>query len=264
MDQVWTEERNVQLKSGRRNLSPPDDVEEMEDWMMSYGDLMTLLLCFFLIFFAEFKRQADSTLMLQIGKRFHEIHETQEESMEEQRTKAQMLSDIESEMRNELNVVDLKGLDMGIHRERKEVLLRLNENDFFHIGSYNLKPKGRLVLNKIAELLNPFQEKVIIKVEGHSDSLPVNPFSAYHTNLNLSSLRASYAANVLIDNKILESRLRVVGFGSARQLVPDRQPASEEGQVGDYIPENGLKNRRIEIRIQISDSDTDKAIDLAF
>lgn len=258
------QERSVQRNTGRRNISPQDDPDEAEEWMTSYSDLISLLLCFFILFFAEYKKQADATLMLELGKTFTEVQDMKEENGEKQRAKAQMLSQIESQMREEMQLLDVPDLNMGIHRHRKEVLLRLYESDFFHIGSYNLKPTGRKVLNRVAELLGPYQDKVIIKVEGHSDSLPVNPFSAYQTNLNLSSLRASYAANVLIGNSIHESRLRVVGFGSAKQLVPDRLPASDEGVTGKYIPENGLKNRRIEIRIQIMESDADKFMDLTF
>lgn len=250
--------------TGRRILSPPEEAEEAEEWMMSYGDLMTLLLCFFIIFFAEYKRQSDDALMIQIGKTFNEIQSMKDENLELQREKAVMLSEIENEIRSELDLLDIKDMDMGIHRHRKEVLLRLYESDFFHIGSYRLKPKGKEVLDRVAQLLQPFQDKIIIKVEGHSDSLPVNPFSSFQTNLNLSSLRASHAANVLIGNNISESRLRVVGFGSAKQLVPDRIPASEDSDSSwKYIPENGLKNRRIEIRVQLMEQDADKFMDLA-
>lgn len=252
----------MQHNTGRRLLSPPDEAEEAEEWMMSYGDLMTLLLCFFIIFFAEYKNQSDEVLKMELGKTFNEVQDMKEEDGEKQRARALMLSQIELQVREEMDLLDVPDVNMGIHRHRKEVLLRLYESDFFHIGSYNLKPNGRRVLNRVAELLSPFQDKVIIKVEGHSDSLPVNPFSSYQTNLNLSSLRASHAANVLISHNINESRLRVVGFGSAKQLVPDRLPASDEGAVGKYIPENGLKNRRIEIRIQIMESDADKFMDL--
>ena len=111
----------------------------------------------------------------------------------------------------------------------------------------------------MAELLKPYQDRILVKVEGHSDSLPVNPFSPYKTNLNLSSLRASQAANVLIANQFGESRIRVVGYGSARPLVADRMPSSEGGE---YLPEKGLKNRRIEVRVQVTESEADNFVDL--
>lgn len=257
----------MQRNTGRSLLSSPDDEsggDDSEEWMTSYGDLVTLLLCFFILFFAEYKRRAEDTVLIQYGKTIHEIQNPTEEESNEQRAKAAMLSKIEAEVRSEMAQLEIEEVDMGIQRRRKEVLLRLYENDFFHIGSYNLKPNGKLVLERVAKLLQPFQDKVIIKVEGHSDSLPVNPFSQYQTNLNLSSLRASQAANTLISFKIEESRLRVVGFGSVRQLVEDRLPAAEGETLGKYDPAKGLKNRRIEIRIQIEDPEADKSIDLAF
>lgn len=240
-----------------------DSPEEAEEWMTSYADTVTLLLCFFIIFFAEYKRQADETVMMQLSKSFKKLQNITVDTIESERAKAAMLSKIETEVRTELAKFKEEEIEMGIKRSRKEVLLRLYENDFFHVGSYKLKPNGLNVLNKVSALIAPFQDKVFIKVEGHSDSLPVNPMSPYKTNLNLSSLRASQAANILIDNKISEGKIRVVGFGSAKQLVQDREPATEKNSIGQYIPEMGLRNRRIEIRIQVEDETTDKEVELA-
>lgn len=181
------------------------------------------------------------------------------EDSEKGRKRAEMLSKIESEVRSELAQFEVKKVKLGIQRRRKEILLRLYERDFFHIGSYKLKPNGNKVLEGVAGLLKPYQDKILIKVEGHSDSLAVSPWSPYKTNLNLSSLRASQAANVLILNQLGESRIRVVGYGSARPLVDDRAPASEGSS---YLPSKGLKNRRIEVRVQIADSEADQFVDL--
>lgn len=250
-------------KKPRKHLAFEDVPEEAEEWMTSYADTVTLLLCFFIIFFAEYKKQSEEAVMMQLSKSFKKMQNVTIESPEEQREKAAMLSKIETEVRSEVAKFKVEEIEMGIERSRKEVLIRLYENDFFHIGSYNLKPNGLKVLNQVSQLLKPFQDKVFIKVEGHSDSLGVNPFSSYKNNLNLSSLRAAQAANILIANEIAESKLRVVGFGSSKQLVKDREPAAEGESRGEYIPENGLRNRRIEIRIQIEDEVIDKEVNLA-
>jgi chemotaxis protein MotB len=258
--------QNVSGSEKRKSrLVIEDTPEEAEEWMTSYADTVTLLLCFFIIFFAEYKRQADEAIMMQLSKNFKKMQNITTDNIESERAKAAMLSKIETEVRSEVAKFKDEEVELGIVRNRKEVLLRLYENDFFHIGSYQLKPNGLNVLKRVSALIEPFQDRVFIKVEGHSDSLPVGPMSPYKTNLNLSSLRASQAANVLISNKIAESKIRVVGFGAANQLVPDRMPAAEgavSGTVGKYIPENGLKNRRIEIRIQIEDEQTDKELEL--
>lgn len=242
------------------------DDEEAEDdsseWIMSYADTVTLLLCFFIIFFAESQNNKEQDILDQVMMALNPpATETQKEKSkgEGDRQKAAMLSQLEGQLKDKLHEFEVEKVNVGIERRRKEILLRLYEKDFFHIGSWNLKSKGREVLKSVAEMVRPFEDAVLVKIEGHSDSLPVNPFSAYKTNLNLSSLRASQAANVLIDNKIKEERIRVVGFGSANLLVPDRNPASEE-----YIPENGKKNRRIEVRIQVNTDSADQQINLVF
>lgn len=252
----------VLRNSGRSKLSISDDDGGGDDsgaWIMSYADTVTLLLCFFIIFFAEQSKKADDNVLMKLGKDMEKQQSFSMDDKEKGRKRAEMLSKIESEVRSELAQFEVKKINLGIQRRRKEILLRLYERDFFHIGSYNLKSNGYKVLEGVAELLKPYQDKLLIKVEGHSDSLPVNPMSPYKTNLNLSSLRASQAANVLIANSLREEKIRVMGFGSARLLVADRSPASEGG---GYLPAKGLKNRRIEVRVQIADDDADKFIDM--
>jgi chemotaxis protein MotB len=236
--------------------------DDANAWIMSYADTVTLLLCFFIIFFAENAKKAEENVLLNLSKKMQvetEKEALSEDDAEKGRKRAEMLSKIESEVRSQLAQFEVEEVKMGIMRRRKEILLRLYERDFFHIGSYNLKDNGKRVLYEVATLLKPFQDKILIKVEGHSDSLPVNPFSPYKTNLNLSSLRASQAANVLISNQLREDKIRVVGYGSARPLVSDREPANEGSS---YIPEKGLKNRRIEIRVQVTESEADNFVDL--
>ena len=245
-------------KKGRSSITlNPDDGEGSgggNEWIMSYADTVTLLLCFFIIFFAEQNKTKDKDVLMEMSQNFNSKAEE-----DKARERAEMLSKIESEVRGELAQFEVEEVNLGIVRRRKEILLRLYERDFFHIGSYLLKENGKNILEEVSVLLKPFQDKVLLKVEGHSDSLPVNPFSQYQTNLNLSSLRASQAANVLIANGLEEQKIRVVGYGSARKIAEDRLPASEGG---DYLPKEGLKNRRIEIRIQTLEDKADEFVDL--
>ncbi len=248
------------LSRGKESISQSQEEDSSGGtWIISYADTVTLLLCFFITFFNEHSKRAEQDALYDVGR---DMQKSQGENTEDEgksRMQAKMLSKIESEVRSELAQFEIKKINMGISRRRREILLRLYERDFFHIGSFALKSNGHKVLKEVAGLLKPYQDKILIKVEGHSDSLAVNPMSSYKTNLNLSSLRASQAANVLISNQLLESRIRVVGYGSALPLVKDRSPSSEGGE---YIPTKGLKNRRIEVRVQITDDKADSFVDL--
>ncbi len=234
-----------------------DGKDSSSMWVISYADTVTLLLCFFITFLNEHSKKADEDMLIELGKNMHQSQGENTKNEGKNRMRAQMLSKIEAEVRSELAQFEIKKINMSINRRRREILLRLYERDFFHIGSFILKPNGHKVLKGVAGLLKPYQDKILIKVEGHSDSLAVNPMSSYKTNLNLSSLRASQAANVLISNQLLESRIRVVGYGSALPLVNDRSPSSDK-----YIPIKGLKNRRIEVRVQIADDKANSFVDL--
>ena len=84
-------------------------------------------------------------------------------------------------------------------------------------------------------------------MEGHTDSLKIDPKAYYKNNLTLSSFRASAAANVFIEKGYEEDHMRVLGFGSSMPLAVDRDKEDR------YLPKLGKKNRRVEIRVKLSD-----------
>ncbi len=228
--------------------------EDSNSWIMSYADTVTLLLCFFIIFFAEQSKKADQDVLIELSRDMKKSQGEGSAEKEEGRKKSKMLSEIESDVRAELS--DSRGAKtfFGVEKRRREVLIRLYERDFFHVGHFKLKPNGNKVLKGVADLLRSYQDKILIKVEGHSDSLAVNSNPIFESNLDLSSLRASKAAHVLMSHGFDEDRIRVVGYGAARPLVNDRSPSSSGSE---YIPEKGVMNRRIELRILLQDEEAD-------
>lgn len=240
-----------------------EGADDSGEWIMSYADTVTLLLCFFIIFFAQQKKESDNEFLIKLSQELEEKEKgtaNQREAQSERQS--QMLSKVEKSVRAGLAGEKSKKNYLGIEKREKELLIRINEKGFFHLGSYRLTEKGVGVLEKVAELLKPYQNNLLVRIEGHSDSLQVNPLAKnYTTNLNLSSLRASQAADVLIANGFFEDRIRVAGYGAAQLLVQDRMPAS---QGSEYIPEKGLINRRVEIRVLIKDAGADKEMKLLF
>lgn len=240
--------RISQYKAKRKRIG-----EDNGSWLMSYADTVTLLLCFFIIFFAEQSKKAEESILIELSRDMKQ-QQTGSYTQKPKGHHEDMLSMIESGAKTELAKAGKNKKFTGVEKRRKEVLIRLYEKDFFQIGHYRLKPSGYEVLKGVAKMLKPYQEKVLIKVEGHSDSLAVQPNKIYDSNLDLSSLRASKAAHALMAYGFDEDRIRVVGYGSSRPLVSDRGPASEGSK---YLPENGVQNRRIELRIIVSDPEAD-------
>ncbi|SHI80169.1 chemotaxis protein MotB [Geosporobacter subterraneus DSM 17957] len=219
------------------------------EWMTTYGDLVTLLLCFFVLLFAfsSIDAQKFSAIMqsfqgslgvLQGGKNIEvdplPEQETSINQLEEQEDFRKLKEMLEAyleanNMANEI-MVDL---------EARGLLLRFKDNVLFDSGKADIKPDAKTTLRFLADLLKQeeFNQKYI-RVEGHTDSDPIVHIQRYPTNWELSVSRASNVVRVLIEEA---------------GLKPDRLSASGYSQYHPVAPndtaENKSKNRRVDIVI---------------
>ena len=121
------------------------------------------------------------------------------------------------------------------NRTDRGVVLVLQEQVLFDPGEATLLGDAYLFLNKVGELLLELPN--LVKVEGHSDDIPMSSFR-YPSNWELSAARASSVINYLIENHQLDSRrFMAVGYADTRPIVSNDSP------------ENRQKNRRVEIII---------------
>ena len=86
-----------------------------------------------------------------------------------------------------------------------------------------------------------------IRVEGHTDNVPLRNTSKYKDNWELSTARATKVASFIIDNKILEpTKISVAGYSEYR-------PVAENNSN-----ENKAKNRRVDIVLLSDFSEAEK------
>ena len=120
--------------------------------------------------------------------------------------------------------IDETGLRKAIDRDGKTVL-----QISFETGKYIIKPGGLDIVDQIAKLLKK-DKKLKLSIEGHTD----NAGSAI-MNKKLSQDRANAVLNRLVELGIDRKRLKSVGYGLEKPIVPNN---SEE---------NKKQNRRVEI-----------------
>ena len=120
--------------------------------------------------------------------------------------------------------IDETGLRKAIDRDGKAVL-----QISFETGKYIIKPEGLDIVDQIAKLLKK-DKKLKLSIEGHTD----NAGSAI-MNKKLSQDRANAVLNRLVELGIDRKRLKSVGYGLEKPIVPNN---SEE---------NKKQNRRVEI-----------------
>lgn len=238
-------------------------------WMVTYSDMVTLILVFFILLFSmsqinmvkfdaiseSFKNRmifdfypspvpmdnpTENTSDQESGKNSNEFEDpTQLENINDRDDKADEEKDdsLDELMKNVNQYLDNNNLNNVISASRTErgVVLVLQENILFDSGEAEILNTGKPFMDKIGELLIKIPNPV--KVEGHTDNRPISNIR-FPSNWELSGARASSVIRYLIsENNFDESRFSYAGYGDTRPMAPNTSKA------------NWSKNRRVEMVI---------------
>ncbi len=216
-------------------------------WVVTFGDLMSLLLCFFvlLLSFSELDRQkykqvAGSlerafgvqrrTKVMEVPKGMKMIAKDFDQELIATRIKEDIGKELEEVISSQL--YDLKD-QIEIDGSDEEIIIRLMGESTFDSGKAVIRPQMKPLLKKIAELIRGNANDIIIA--GHTDNVPIRS-GPYRTNLRLSTARASAVAEYIIArSEINPQRISTMGFGEYRPIDTNETPAGRQ------------KNRRVEI-----------------
>ncbi len=113
----------------------------------------------------------------------------------------------------------------------------------FPSGSANLNPDGQQEMAKLANALQELAREIpddiswVLRVDGHTDNVPLSGTGQFADNWELSSARATSVVKYLIENGVPANRLVAAGFGEFQPI--------EEGDTD----EARATNRRIELKL---------------
>ncbi|GGE42333.1 hypothetical protein GCM10011367_16320 [Marinicauda pacifica] len=113
----------------------------------------------------------------------------------------------------------------------------------FQSASATLSPEGRQSLEPIADAIIQLTDEIpedidwILRVDGHTDPIPLGPNAPFDSNFELSTARALSVVEAFIDMGVPPSRLLAAGFGEHHPIAEGRDPASL------------ARNRRIELKL---------------
>lgn len=109
----------------------------------------------------------------------------------------------------------------------------------FDSGDAQIKAESKPILSKIGNVLKNYSNN-LIKVEGHTDNVPVGRNSKYADNMELSSARAYSVWLYLVNNKHMNPKTLEAAGRSEYDPIADNK--TEKGRA---------KNRRVEFKIYI-------------
>ncbi len=231
----------------------PEPKKDPNEWALAYGDMITLLMTFFVLIIAMSSPKTDDEPELAMKKStgvgenlmvatlkesgiFNDRIRSKAKTMVEENDFLPTISDLEfirEDMvmftaENELyDVIDLLSTKEGF-------TIRINADILFDSGDISLKVDYLYLLDKIAELISVISNNV--RIEGHTDDRYIDD---NNTGNKLSIARASRVCEYIIEEETLSSsRFGVTGHGRYRPLFPNTNE------------HNRTQNRRVEVIVK--------------
>lgn len=202
-------------------------------WMDTYGDMVTLLLCFFVMMLAASSVDKAKYEQIQAG-------------MQEGVGKVDVARPIEMMMVELAD--DIQSMEMGekieLGSDTQGVVLEFGGDTFFDEGAAKIKQQAIPALKRIAATLQSDRYiKFDFSIEGHTSNKKINT-AHYPSNWELSAARAAAVARFLEERGISRTRIRISGYYDNAPKYPNLDP------FGEPIPQNQAKNQRVVIHIE--------------
>jgi chemotaxis protein MotB len=240
-------------------LHSPQEEEEPEggggapEWMCTFSDLVTLLMCFFVLLFAMSTTQQEtfkelveslrSALGVQTvpetgtreGLIMHAVPQEEEVPVPQVDELGAMIQkemdEVVSEVR-ELILFNKLGGMVNVSETQDGVVITLSDMLLFSAGSSDLSEKGMEILRKVAGILS--QLAYHVKVKGHTDNEPIRT-DRYPSNWELSSSRAGAVVRLLVTHGVDPRLIAAEGYAQYRPVATND---TAQGRAS---------NRRVEI-----------------
>lgn len=171
--------------------------EPAPPWMVNYADLMTELVCFFVILYA---------LSAALNKDMQNAQEQINEMIKEGKMAGQVQ-------------MDKEGMRITLE-EQSQVA-------FFHSGSADLTEKMKSQMATLNPILFKLAEKHDIVVEGHTDNIPIAT-KQFASNWELSTARATSVVKDMLADNFPPKHMAAVGYGQYHPIVPNDSEANRK------------------------------------
>jgi chemotaxis protein MotB len=221
--------------------------ENHERWLLTYADLITLLLAFFIVMYSM--SRIDAKKFGAMSNALSGALSGQQLAMREK----EIFANLQQEdadgggaldtsrlrlMRDEIQkIVEDADIGEAVSSEVTErgLVIHIMEGALFEEASADLTSGARAVLRVVGEKIRESGNQV--RIEGHTDPRPIHT-ARFPSNWELSTARATSVLRFVVDSIGVEpGRISALGFGEFRPMVPNDSPS------------NMAQNRRVDIVI---------------
>lgn len=214
----------------RRKSSDSEASESRDRWLISYADLVTLLLALFVVLYAA----SDSERARQIARVFDGEHRQANlggsgvlpgaDSLVAERAKIEAVLSQNQSFEQRAKV----------RQTEKGIIVSLAEAGVFASGEAEINSEAGKLIDALAESLR--EAETTIRIEGHTDSTRIST-ARFPSNWELSTARAAAVLSRLITRGVKPARLSAAGYGG-------EQPVADNATV-----EGRAANRRVDVVI---------------
>lgn len=240
---------------GKKGFKPPPE-EGLPPWMATFADLVTLLMCFFvlLLSFANQDLANFRTLMGSIRDAFGVQTERPEAThaaysptrLEKKGVKLDQNQKVVLDLTMQLRALIEDDTELkkstGVSAEREGVLVRVESAFLFDKGQSKLKPGSQKMLANVLKILKEYNFNCVIR--GHTSDRDADSGN-FPSNWELSAARAAATLRYLVETGGIDARrLKAVGYAGTRPLVPND------------TEKDRMRNRRVEFLLHRPETQT--------
>lgn len=218
-----------------------DQLDNSERWLLTYADMITLLLVLFIVLFAlskvneakyqEFKQSVTHAVLSDTPHGITKVHDKPAPDV----MSVSGFQQLERELSSALNAHGLLGDVTFAINSSGLVEGLVSDSTFFVTASADLSPVGVQIIDASAQVLKRFPNA--IEVAGYTDDQPIS--GLYANNWALSAARASTVVVRMTEvDGVDPSKVILLGYGQYHPLAPNTSPAGR------------AENRRINIVIK--------------
>ena len=222
----------------------------LPNWLAAFGDLMSLLLCFFVLLLsmstmdAKKVQEAIGSLagalsVLEGGTKTEISRERQQQAtpIEQQDETTQMVKTLSRTITDVNEMLKATGSpEVTLEESEKGFIIRLPSNLLFRPGSAAIDNEDAILfLKRIAMVIQRLPEDLVINARGHTDDTPPPQDSPFRDNWELSTARAVSVIKELLQNNVAPQRVVASGKSSYEPLASN---ATVEGRA---------QNRRVDL-----------------
>ncbi|WP_136807887.1 OmpA/MotB family protein [Desulfosediminicola flagellatus] len=218
-------------------------------WMVTYSDLVTLLLTFFVLLLSMASMdpvrftEASSSLKDAFGMHAEPAHVEfaipilpSPPITKFTPVQQAMTTKVYERVKSQLDLMQMNNEVDAVKKDSDTIILRVNDSILFKPGQAKVSPNSYPILRNIADIIRPLPMK--LRIEGHTDDILIsqNPIG----NWDLSVSRAVSVMRFFKQGDLLKiDRMAATGYGPDRPLVPNRDDATR------------ARNRRVEFVLRL-------------